>query len=881
MDTSKSDRDTPFRILLIENNPVDVKLISSMLETVKGHLDFSVTHVTRLDRALECQSREPHDVALLDLLLPDAHGLEVLERFRQAAPLLPVIALADSSEDCSPSLAAQRGALDLLVKDHMDPHLLVRAVRYGAERNRSREALRNRADQLHQYQAALLELAKLDNSDLELTLKRITKSSASTLGVERVGVWSFDCSHSEISCDCLYLSTPGLYEKGMRLRASDSPRYFAALSEARAVAAEDARCDPRTSEFAETYLSPLGITSMMDVPVRLHGRLVGVLGCEHVGPLREWTLEEQEFASSMADMVALAIEASERRQTEEELREERNFVTAVLDSANTMVLVLDPQQKVVRINRACTHTLGYSAEEVKGRPFIDLLVAPEDAEAIRPILAQVQPDPTPTQYEHSWITREGMRPLISWSRTTMVRSDGTVKYTVITGIDITERKALEEQLVHDAFHDALTGLPNRALFMDRLGQCLRHSVRRKDRMFAVLFLDLDRFKLINDSLGHMLGDRLLTEVAHRLECCVRPGDTAARLGGDEFTVLLEDVKDGGDAALVAERIQQQLKLPLKLAGQEIFISASIGIAMSETGYEKPDDVLRDADIAMYRAKSRGGARHEVFDRAMHARAVALLRMETDLRRAIERNEFTVFYQPIVSLREGRITGFEALVRWNHPQRGLIPPVEFIRMAEETGLVIEIDRWVLREACRQLQDWHARYPKSRPLSVSVNLSCKQFTQPDLAHAVESALTATGLQGDSLGLEITESALMESTDSANLTLEDIRRGGARLCLDDFGTGYSSLSYLHKYPIDTLKIDRSFIAAMKTDGEGLEIVRTIVSLAQNLDIHVIAEGVETAEQLAALKALRCEYAQGFAFSRPVPREEAEAMLSGSRHW
>jgi diguanylate cyclase (GGDEF)-like protein/PAS domain S-box-containing protein len=881
MDTSRTDRREPFRILLIEHDPIDVKLVTSMLDTVKTLLNCSVTHVPRLDAALERHGREPHDVALLDLALPDSPGLEAIDRFRHGAPGVPVIALADSSQGCTPMLAAQRGATDLLLKNHLDPYLLVRAVRYAAERRRTKEALLRQADRAHLYQEALLDLAKLDNSDLDLTLRRFTECASGMLGAERVSVWLHNPEHTEIVCRLLYRLKDRSFEQGHRLQAKDFPRYFESLEESRVIPANDAQRDPRTSEFAEGHLKPLEITSMMDVPIRLHGKLVGVLCHEHIGPPREWTLEEQEFGSSISDMISLALEAEERRKAEAALRDERNFVSAVLDTANIMVVVLDASLRIVRINRVCAHTMGYTAEESRGRSFAELFLAPEDAEQGRAILSQGHGEPSSDLFEHSWVTQHGARPRVSWSRTVLNGVDGAPKYYVVTASDITERKSLEEQLIHDAFHDALTGLPNRALFMDRLGQSLRHSLRRKDMKFAVLFLDLDRFKVVNDSLGHVAGDQLLVEVSRRLERCVRPGDTAARIGGDEFTVLLEDVKDGSDASQVADRILAQLRQPVVIGAQEVFSTASIGIALSETGYERTEDLLRDADIAMYRAKSRGGARHEVFDRAMHARAVALLKMESELRRAIERGEFIVHYQPIVSLRDGRIAGFEALVRWNHPHRGLILPGEFIRMAEESGLVIDIDRWVLHEACRQLQEWHQRHPKARPLSVSVNLSGRQFGQFDLARHIQATLDSTGLHGDSLGLEITESVLLEGSEAISSMLDSLRKGGARLYLDDFGTGYSSLSYLHKFPIDALKIDRSFVGRINSEGEGAEIVRTIISLAQNLDIHVIAEGVETPEQLAALRALKCEYAQGFAFSRPVGAKEAEAMLEGPKPW
>jgi diguanylate cyclase (GGDEF)-like protein len=391
---------------------------------------------------------------------------------------------------------------------------------------------------------------------------------------------------------------------------------------------------------------------------------------------------------------------------------------------------------------------------------------------------------------------------------------------------------------------------------------------------------MDRFKIINDSLGHLQGDQFLIEISRRLEKCVRPGDTVARFGGDEFTILVDDVKGVADCTLVAARIQQQFAAPIRIGGQEVFTTASIGIAMSDTGYERAEDVLRDADIAMYRAKALGGAGHEVFDRSMHSRAVDLLRKETELRRAMERNEFQIYYQPVVTLNEGRITGFEALIRWNHPERGLVSPVEFIRMAEETGMIIEIDRYVLREACRQLKDWRTRLPGRQDLSVSVNLSVKQFSRPDLADHVIAAIRQAGLDAAAVRLEITETVLLDSSPAATDQLELLHKEGFRIYLDDFGTGYSSLSYLHRFPVDTLKIDRSFVMGMKPDGGGREIVKTIVALAQNLDLHVIAEGVETAVQRDALRDLRCEYAQGFMFSKPVDSKKAESLLTGNGH-
>ena len=433
--------------------------------------------------------------------------------------------------------------------------------------------------------------------------------------------------------------------------------------------------------------------------------------------------------------------------------------------------------------------------------------------------------------------------------------------------------------------DPLTNLPNRLLFLDRLGRLMRHSKRHPDRLFAVLFLDLDGFKMINDSLGHLVGDQLLLAVAKRLESCLRETDTVARLaqtftlarmGGDEFTVLLDEIKEPADANHAAERIMKELSAPFHIGGKEIFTSASIGIALRNASYQQPEEIMRDADTAMYQAKSLGKSRYEIFDADMRATVLARLELETDLRRALERSELRNFYQPIVALATGQIMGFEALMRWQHPTRGLLGPDKFISVAEDTGLIRELGWWSLGEACRRLKEWRNQVGPERDLVISVNLSIKQFTQQNLVQNIGAMLEELGIPPHALKLEITESTVMEDPAAAVEMLQKMKGLGIRLAIDDFGTGYSSLSYLHRFPLDTLKIDRSFISGEAQGVNGMEIARTVMPLAKNLQLDVVAEGVETAEQAQQLKNLECKYAQGFFFSEPVTADAAGALLS-----
>lgn len=612
------------------------------------------------------------------------------------------------------------------------------------------------------------------------------------------------------------------------------------------------------------------------------------------GQPRSYLLAAQKYAQNQA-AVFVGLDITERKQFEEALRESQERYALAMQGANDGLWDWDLRTQEMYFSPRWKSMLGYQEGEIGNHPEEWFSrVHPDEVEWLEAqIAAHIQERTLHFEIEHRMRHRDGS---YRWmlSRGLAVRDQNDIAYRMAgSQTDITERKQAEQQLLHHALHDSLTGLANRALFMDRLQQAIERSKRLPDYKFAVLFLDLDRFKILNDSLGHIVGDQLLIGIARRLEACLRSVDTIARLGGDEFTILLEGIRGADDADSLAERIHQALQAPFNLEGQEVFTSASIGIALSETGYDCPADLLRNADTAMYRAKTLGRSRHALFDTAMHKRAMALLQLETDLRRVVtgsdlltrQTEEFRLYYQPIVALATGKLVGCEALIRWFHPERGLIAPAEFIPLAEDTGLIVPLGQWILTQACSQLRQWQQQFAMIPPLSVSVNLSTKQFSQPSLIEQIRQLLLQTELHSSQLNLnlklEITESAIMENTELAQTMLEQLKAMGVQLLIDDFGTGYSSLSYLHRFPIDTVKIDQSFVSQMSSDHESAEIVRAIVTLAHNLGMTVIAEGIETAEQLSQLRSLGAEYGQGYFFAQPLSSEAIAGLLQSEPAW
>ncbi len=573
--------------------------------------------------------------------------------------------------------------------------------------------------------------------------------------------------------------------------------------------------------------------------------------------------------------LTMAVDTNAAKRIEEALQESERRFREMLDTIELLAVLLDVVGTITYCNPYVLRVTGYRKTEVIGKNYFDLFL-PEDRrnQLSRAFMENIGRGIIAAHDEMEVVTHSGERRVILWNNTILRGPENSIVGTASIGSDVTERRTAESQLQHNAFHDALTGLPNRALFFDRVAQGLSHLKRPGKNNFAVLLLDVDDFKNVNDSLGHAAGDQLLVGIGERLCKCVRASDTVARFGGDEFTLLIEGVGSPADVMYALGRIHREIAMPFLIDGHDIFVTASIGVTIATAEYERPELIVRDADTAMYRAKAQGRGRSEIFDAEMRAEAVSRLQLETDLRRGIERHELRLVYQPIVDLESEGVVGFEALVRWHHPTRGVVPPLQFIPLAEETGLIIPIGDFVLREACKQAAKWRSM-PHGSRMHVSVNISSRQFTQGDLVGIVRNALHGAALDAAGLKLELTESVIIQNAESTFGIIEQLRTLGCSIAVDDFGTGYSSLSYLHRFAIDQLKIDSSFVQSAGDERKSAEIIRSIINLGRTLDIEVVAEGIETSQQADHLRELRCVLGQGYLFSRPVDPDVAISIV------
>lgn len=856
------------KILIIDDTLDNLKFLYAML-TEQG---YEVRQAINGSMALMGAQAEPPDLILLDIKMPGMDGYQVCQKLKEIEQTrdIPVIFISALDEVWDKVRAFQVGGVDYITKPLQLEEVLARIEHQLALQSAKTEIYQLNAkleqrvrERTAQLEAANQELEReiAERKQVEKALAREKAHLVAAQQVAHVGSWEYDAIAQEIRWSDETFRIFGLDPR------EPPPTYSEYLQQQ---IYEDDRA------LWETTVNQ---AIAQGNPYEFEVRIV-----RPEGEIRWIFIKGQPILNSdnrVFKLFGTVLDITERKQAEEALSKSEEQFRLTFELAPIGMAIKSLDGRFVSVNQALCDILGYTSQELLHQTWADVS-HPEDLGVALSLHQKLYRGEIPNfKIENRYLTKDG-KVVYGILKVALVR-DPTGKPLHLIGqfMDVTDRKRTEEQLRYDALHDSLTGLANRVLLMERVEQSLRRTQRYPNYLFAVLFIDLDRFKVVNDSLGHLVGDRLLIAIARKLETIVRSTDTVSRLGGDEFIILLDEIKDINDAIRIAERISAKLRSPFRLEGREVFTAASIGIALSSTDYYQASDLLRDADIAMYRAKAKGKARYEVFDRLMYAQALKQLQVENDLRQALERSEFLVYYQPIVSLLTGRLTGFEVLVRWQHPSRGLVSPAEFIPVAEETGLIVSLGEWVLHSACQQMSAWQTKFPAAMPLKISVNLSGKQLRESDLLKKIDQILAQTALDGQTLKLELTESMLMDNAEAIIATLSQLRARKIQLSIDDFGTGYSSLSYLYRFPVNTLKIDRSFVSRIGEKGENLEIVKTIITLAHQLGLEAIAEGVETPQQLSQLKALTCEEAQGYFFSQPLDWESAEALIAADLHW
>jgi diguanylate cyclase (GGDEF)-like protein/PAS domain S-box-containing protein len=859
----------PGNVLVVD----DHESMRSLLERVLRSQGHAVVTAANGREALALLGKHPIDLVVLDVMMPEMSGIEVLQHIK-ATPAthdIPVLVVSADTDTDKVVACINLGAEDYLVKPFNAVFVKARVTtclerrRLHARERAYQLTLEQRVAErtaLAEQRAEALERSQAELKRSEMALKRQTLILQSILNSMGDGVVVVDMdgelmhhnpAAQQILGNRLADLLPGVLGQAPTFRKPDQLTVYqpGELPLAQAVQGHD-------TDGMELFVAPAQDDSS--------GQWLSITA----RPL-------QEPQGALMGAVGVVRDVSAAKHAELALRESEERYALAARGANDGLWEWDLRTNQAHFSPRWKAMLGYAEDEI-GTALAEWIdrVHPDDRERLEARLA-AHHRRLISHFEHEYRIRHKdgsyrwmlCRGLAVWNES------GRAMRMAGSQADVTDRRKFEQQLVHDALHDDLTGLPNRALFVDRLSHALSRMRRNPTYHFAVLFLDLDRFKLINDGLGHAIGDQLLITIARRLEQCLRPGDTAARLGGDEFTILLDEVHDEQIIREIADRAQQALSAPIQLGEQEVFTTASIGILLSSVEYESATDMIRDADTAMYRAKLAGKACSVLFDPAMHAQIMSHLHLEADLRWAIEREELCIHYQPIVELETGQIAGIEALVRWQHPQRGLLMPGAFLDVAEDSGLIVPLSWWVLRQACRQVRIWQQQIPGAQALWVSVNLSAKQLAQANVVTHIKEILESAGLASSSLKLEITEHTLVEHGEITTRVAHQIREIGVQLCIDDFGTGYSSLSYLHQLPVDVLKIDRSFISQMGQGGDRNEIVRTILGLARTLGMKAVAEGTETIQQADELRRLACDFSQGWLFSKALTAVDLEALM------
>ncbi|HEX9997281.1 MAG TPA: EAL domain-containing protein [Abditibacterium sp.] len=831
------------RILLLVGKEDKCVAGRPYLDVLRASGRFDIQCEEAVSLALDLVDRENFDAILVEDL-DGVLGVDKFQKFAANPVAIPWIVLVDSGPNVHAvtQRAAATGAIDCIETNDLSVALLERILHHVAAQNATMQAFReSRAAQ----EAILRSRAALDEAQR----------------LAQIGSFEWDMVTEQV-----------IWSDQMFRLMGYQPQQFE--PDANLIVTFVAPILRQNGEVGAESLAASAKAPWVVQAVRRDGE---------IRTLQIHTRIETNETGNVVRLVGSAQDITENIEAQRVLRESEQRYALAAQGANDGLWDWDLSSNQIYLSPRWKTMLGYAVDELGSHPDEWFSrVHEEDIETIQNTLGSHLNERTPHfECEYRLRCADGAYRWMLARGLAVYEAGGRARRIAGSQTDISAQKAASAQLLHNAFYDGLTNLPNRALFLDRLDGALSRASRNGDYTFAVLFLDIDRFKKINDTLGHLAGDQLLIGASERFEMCLRPGDTVARLGGDEFAILIDDIRDEGAVNQVASRIQKELERPFALMDKEIFVTVSIGVAPCKGNVQKPDEILGNADAAMYRAKSLGRARHEVFDSAMHQRAVKMLELENDLWHAVERKELRLFYQPIICLENGRIQGFEALLRWQHPLRGLVYPGEFIPMAEETGLIASIGWWVLEEACRQAKIWSEQFSAHGPHFMSINFSSKQFSQHDMIERVKQIVGDSGVDPQILKFEITESVIMENTESASAQLIQLKAMGVQLSMDDFGTGYSSLSYLHRFPLDILKIDRSFISQMHPGSKNGEIVGTIVALARQLSIDVVAEGVETQAQLESLRHINCDCAQGFLMSKPLPPDAITGLMAQNPRW
>jgi diguanylate cyclase (GGDEF)-like protein/PAS domain S-box-containing protein len=879
--TQHEDRPIPIILVTDDNHEISYYLAKKLLPS----FGYKTLQAFTGKEGLEMIRKFRPDVVLLDLQLPDMDGLDVLRELAKEDHIVPaILTTAHGSEQVAVD-AFRLGVQDYLSKP-IDPERLRQVIaQILGQRNMQAEKAKL-TSQLEEQVAWLTMLSRVGQSltstlDFDEVLRRIVEA-----GVYLTRADEGFLALTNGTSDQLYLRASKNIEE-QRTRTMQLLIHDSGIGEV-VKTGKPLRISSNSNHPSLKVTTGYLVSSLLHVPILSKGKTLGVLSVDHRQNPDHFSVKDEAKLTSLADFAAIAIEnanlyerskkeISERVRAEAALRESDERYSLAVKGTNDGIWDWDLTTHQVYYSPRWKSILGYDDEEVGSSPkeWLDRVHPADRKQLEAAISAYLQSREPHFEHEHRMLNKAG---IYCWvlTRGFAVR-DANGKPFRIAGSqsDITDRKLAEGRLIHNAFHDILTGLPNRALLIDRLKQAILRKKRAPDKSFSVLYLDLDHFKNINDSLGHATGDELLVTVADILRAHIRSMDTVARLGGDEFILLLDDIQAMEDADEIAQRILRTLSNPQHINGHEVFVTASIGLISGEMEYDDAEQLLRDADIAMYSAKSRGRARYEIFRLEMRNDFLRQLSLEYDLRHAIENHELRLTYQPIVSIETGALFGFEALVRWDHPTNGCLSPRDFLSVAETTGLVLTIDHWVLQNAVRQFSNWLKEFPVDAELSVSVNLSAKYFRHRNLVGEVHQILKKTGLDGRRLKLEVTESTIMENSQHIMSTLERLRGMGVDIHIDDFGTGYSSLAYLHQFPVQALKIDRSFISNSYMGKHRPELLRTMLHLATDLGLEAIAEGVENHMQLDELQKLGCRFAQGFLFSPALDANSARSVI------